>query len=352
MVDRESHTNFMLLMLRGLPTAAQSQDVNRLTLAYFLISSLDLLDALQQIEAGRVIDWVYAAQVLPLATEGSLKDMGGCFMGFRGSPSVGTRFSSSGAHPLLHDGGHLASTYSALAILKILGDDLSRVRKDALLSSMRTLQRPDGSFTSMHMGAETDLRFVYCAVAISAMLNDWAGLDTQKAFKYILDCQSYDDGFGLSPGQESHGGATYCATAALLMMGYIILDPISGKLSSSVLDVNALIKWCIQKQSQSGGFQGRLNKCPDACYAFWVAGSLHLLGAGHLCNANALRAFLLSCQDKYGGFSKWPGELPDMLHAYYGLCGLSLLGEPHFKGLCCELGISTRAAMYLMFERK
>ena len=45
---------------------------------------------------------------------------------------------------LLHDGGHLPSTYSALSILNILGDDFSRLQKDALLSSIRTLQQPDG----------------------------------------------------------------------------------------------------------------------------------------------------------------------------------------------------------------
>lgn len=181
-------------------------------------------------------------------------------------------------------------------------------------------------------------------VAISTILKDWAGVDTQKASKYILDCQSYDEGFGLFPGQESHGGATYCAIASLLMLGHIKVDPISSKASSSVLDVKALIKWCIQKQTQSGGFQGRANKDPDACYAFWVAGSLHLLGAGHLCNADALQDFLLRCEDKYGGFSKWPGESPDILHAYYGICGLSLLGKPHLKRLCCKLGISAQAA--------
>ena len=42
------------------------------------------------------------------------------------------------------------------------------------------------------------------------------------------------------------GGATYCAVSALLMMGYITFDASSGNYSSSAVDVNALIKWCIQ----------------------------------------------------------------------------------------------------------
>jgi len=47
----------------------------------------------------------------------------------------------------------------------------------------------------IHIGAETDLRFVYCAAAICSMLNDWTGMDKLK---------SYDGGFGMVPGSESH----------------------------------------------------------------------------------------------------------------------------------------------------
>lgn len=55
-----------------------------------------------------------------------------------------------------------------------------------------------------HIGAETDLRFVYCAAAICSMLDDWTGMDKLKAKEYILNCQSYDGGFGMVPGSESH----------------------------------------------------------------------------------------------------------------------------------------------------
>ena len=43
-----------------------------------------------------------------------------------------------------HNGSHLASTYSALAILKIVGYDLANIDSNALLSSMKKLQQPDG----------------------------------------------------------------------------------------------------------------------------------------------------------------------------------------------------------------
>jgi geranylgeranyl transferase type-1 subunit beta len=39
--------------------------------------------------------------------------------------------------------------------------------------------------------------------------------------------QSYDYGIGQGPGQESHGGSTYCAVAALHLMGR--LDDLPNK---------------------------------------------------------------------------------------------------------------------------
>nr|XP_027124673.1 geranylgeranyl transferase type-1 subunit beta-like isoform X2 [Coffea arabica] len=59
-------------------------------------------------------------------------------------------------------------------------------------------------FMPTHYGAETDLRFVFCAVAICFLLGNWSGLDREKAKDYIIECQSYDGGFGLIPGSESH----------------------------------------------------------------------------------------------------------------------------------------------------
>lgn len=59
-------------------------------------------------------------------------------------------FSDSSNHALLqdpcHNGSHLASTYSALAILKIVGYDVVSIDSKALLSSMKKLQQPDGRY--------------------------------------------------------------------------------------------------------------------------------------------------------------------------------------------------------------
>jgi prenyltransferase beta subunit len=54
-------------------------------------------------------------------------------------------------------------TYTAIAILKMCGDDLSRLKKSAIIKAMSTLQREDGSFSPVAGGSENDMRFIYCA---------------------------------------------------------------------------------------------------------------------------------------------------------------------------------------------
>lgn len=44
------------------------------------------------------------------------------------------------------DSAHITMTYTALACLLILGDDLSRVNREAIIASMKHLQQPNGRF--------------------------------------------------------------------------------------------------------------------------------------------------------------------------------------------------------------
>jgi len=43
-----------------------------------------------------------------------------------------------------YDSGHIAMTYTALLSLVILGDDLSRVNRAAVITGLRQLQLADG----------------------------------------------------------------------------------------------------------------------------------------------------------------------------------------------------------------
>ncbi|CAI9273640.1 unnamed protein product [Lactuca saligna] len=333
--DRNRHIMYLQMNYEILPSGYEGQEINRLTLAYFIISGLHILHALDHVDKEAVVNWVLSLQAHP-KNEAELNN--GQFYGFHGSRS--SQFHSLDNEVSVPNNSHLASTYCALAILKTVGYDFSLVNSTSILKSMKCLQQADGSFMPIHTGAEKDLRFVYCAAVISSLLDDWSGIDKEKAKNYILSCQSYDGGFGLIPGQESHGGATYCAVASLRLMGFIEDNLISQSTSSCIIDLPLLLDWCLQRQALDGGFQGRPNKTSDTCYAFWIGGVLRILGAHKFIDEKTLREFLLTCQSKYGGFSKFPGQFPDLYHSYYGFTAFSMLQETDLNSFSVELGIS------------
>jgi prenyltransferase beta subunit len=125
------------------------QEVNRLTLAYFVLNSLNVLGQLDQgdlVDKKKTIDWIYSLQVVP---DPNAPDHNEQNFGFRGSPFFGTRYNPEckACGPVSeHDQGHLAMNYCALSLLTMLGDDLSRVNKKALLRGTRLLQHASGSF--------------------------------------------------------------------------------------------------------------------------------------------------------------------------------------------------------------
>lgn len=46
--ERDKHVGYFVHSLQCLPSAYQSSEINRLTLAYFCVTGLDILDALDQ----------------------------------------------------------------------------------------------------------------------------------------------------------------------------------------------------------------------------------------------------------------------------------------------------------------
>lgn len=243
-------------------------------------------------------------------------------------------------------------TYTALCILLTLGDNLERVNRKAIIRSLRQLQRENGSFSSSFDHSESDMRFLYCACAISYILDDWSGIDQDLAVKYIKESAGYEYGFGQGPGQESHGGSTYCAIASLALMGR--LDEIGfygltaedsvGYNQHPKIDDNGkkLLNWLINKQVS--GFCGRTNKYQDSCYSWWVGAALQILGFFDLIDKIHLKGFIMACQDSSGGFGKSPDAKQDFLHTYFSLCGLSFLDTEDLQKVHCGLGISIRAA--------
>lgn len=333
---REMHQKYFKRMLDGLPAPYQAADLQRLTLVYFCVTSLDLLglldETLQAADRAALIEWIYNLQVPPSRAHSPRH------CGFKGGTYVGQPFDPGRTNQPAyfsheHDTGHIAMTYTALTTLTTLGDDLSRIDRAALVSATARLQQPDGSFAGCLDGSECDMRFLFCACAVCYMLNDWTGVDRERALDFIASCATFDGAFSLVVGQEAHGGSTFCAVAALTLLGE--LDRVLPEGSGARDD---LIRWCLQRQV--GGFQGRTNKDPDSCYSFWVGGTLELLGVLELADCDSTTAFVEKCeQGRLGGFAKTPGEIPDTLHSFYGLTWFSLVGHRSVRPLRCDLGI-------------
>lgn len=215
-------------------------------------------------------------------------------------------------------------TYTALLSLIMLGDDLSRVAKEPILKSLRKLQQPNGCFIPCITDYEPDMRFVYCAAAVSYILNDWSGVDKPALLNFIRESQTYEHGFAQSPRHEAHGGTTYCAIASLgLMGGDAFLDQRTmvrqeGETDSEFeerrsragfVDLEGTRRWCLQRQTT--GFQGRTNKPTDTCYSFWIGGAIAAMGSFDLVNFECNRGFLMETQHKaFGGFGKWVDTYP------------------------------------------
>lgn len=120
-----------------------------MTLAFFSLGALTLLNELDNNitpeNKNDWIEWIYAQQLLPTGED---PDMNETVCGFRGSSWSGRPFdSTSTTSEFCHyDSSHIANTYTALCNLLILGDDLSRVNKSAIVKTLRTLQQGDGRY--------------------------------------------------------------------------------------------------------------------------------------------------------------------------------------------------------------
>ncbi|RHZ89892.1 hypothetical protein Glove_9g99 [Diversispora epigaea] len=333
--NRSKTIQYFKRCLDLLPNNYTSNDTHRMTLTFFALSGLDLLGVLEteipKERRDQWVNWIYAQQILPDENNPEINEK---ICGFRGSPFSGLPFNPNGSRVsnLPFDAANLAMTYTALACLLILGDDLSRVDRHAIINALKYLQKENGSFTQTYLGMECDMRFIYCACVISYILNDFSGINVEKAVDYIKKSQSYDYGVGQGPGEESHGGSTYCAISSLYLL---------NRLDEGLLSKNQTIFWLLSRQIT--GFQGRANKPPDTCYSFWIGASLKILDSFEFIDFKQNFDFLMETQTKYGGFSKWPEYPADVMHTYLGVAGLSLMKVPELQELDPVLNISFHA---------
>jgi geranylgeranyl transferase type-1 subunit beta len=66
----KKHVTYFKRCSEILPSACQSLDSNRMTILFFSLSGLDVLNSLYVIDDRRndIIDWIYAQQVTPTST--------------------------------------------------------------------------------------------------------------------------------------------------------------------------------------------------------------------------------------------------------------------------------------------
>ncbi|XP_076803518.1 geranylgeranyl transferase type-1 subunit beta-like [Clavelina lepadiformis] len=337
---RKKHIHFFTRILQILPNRYSMLDTSRLTVTFFALSGLDILGALDTLtdtNKQEIIDWIYSLQVIPNRSKSNL---GKC--GFRGSTSNGVttqQYVKVTDSANAYDSSHIAMTYTGLACLLILGDDLRLVNKYACLQGIKALQLPDGSFKSTYDGSENDMRFIYCACCVCSILDDFSAIDQNAATSFMLKALSYDGAFGQGQDQESHGGSTFCACASLHLMGRL-------HKTLSKKKMKRLLHWCVNRQCK--GFHGRAHKDDDTCYSFWIGASLRLLGQYDLVEFKENESFILSTQDVIvGGFGKWPQMHPDALHSYMGICGLALMGLYNLDPIEPALNITLRAKTHM-----
>lgn len=178
---RTGHAAHCLRYLSGLPGSQVEIDSSRLVLVFYCIGSLDLLDLAGEKASARDREtwreWIWQQQTK--VRQGS---------GFR----PGTFMTLTGRQDEAYadyDTPHLIMTYAALLTLSILRDDFSRLDRPGLLRFLSACQRSDGSFSIFPRSEDSDLRSIYCAFAISHMLDDWSAIDVDRATGFITSCR-------------------------------------------------------------------------------------------------------------------------------------------------------------------
>lgn len=388
-----------------LPNAYTSNDANRMTLALFTVSALDVLgdlnSALSAEERQGHVDWVYNCQ-LP---DG----------GFR--PWPGSNFGElRNDQNKIWDPAHVPGTFFALLTLVVLGDGLERVKRKELLAWLVKMQRPEGSFGETlgendYVHGGNDSRFGYMATAIRWILRGnlegpcegVPDIDIDKFVACVRQAESYDGGISEAQYHEAHAGFTCCAINALYFVDRLPLAP-SQKPDNrlrGVTDLPATLHWFASRQTatlddddaidtygeesdtsatchdahsfvklgghasmqaqvstekkssvhyelQWIGMNGRCNKIADTCYAYWVCAPLQILNHLEIVDRKPIRKWLLDkTQHAVGGFGKVTGDPPDIYHSFLGLVVLAMLGETGLQDVDPALCISRKARRHL-----
>ncbi|KAB5522175.1 type-1 proteins geranylgeranyltransferase subunit beta [Coniochaeta sp. 2T2.1] len=294
-LNRAKHLKYWTRCLRSfLPHHYTGSDSNRMALAYFILSAIDLLLPSTQSSSStsdadtdpdisssqanlthhdrlRFREWILSCQ----HTVG----------GFCGSPTMtlpshayeGWDFDSQRPE-MGHPGqANIAATVFALILLALLAQNeeetqgaFAGVDRLRTLRWLRKLQREDGSFgevlahvegQGLEVGGGRDMRYCYLAATLRWMLRGdvkegeagWTeDIDVAALTAYIGKSQTYDNGIAESSQHEPHSGYAYCALAALSLLD----RPLESKgteqsfenMRTAFPDMSSIIHWLVSRQ--------------------------------------------------------------------------------------------------------
>ncbi|KAK3633937.1 geranylgeranyl transferase type-1 subunit beta [Elasticomyces elasticus] len=357
-LDKIRHVKYWTRCIKTLlPHQYTSNDSNRMYLAFFIVSALDLLDALDaasnEEERQGYINWVYRCQ----HPDGGFRMWPGTDLGARSNPENAQ-----------WDPANIPATYFALSILLILKDDFKRVNYEATLAWLPKMQRPDGSFGETLVNGRVeggqDPRFGYCATGIRFMLRGSSTGDLSVNGRTIPDvdldafvrcvrvAEAYEGGIADAPFHEPHAGYTFCSLGALAFIGRLSTKgSIDETPPTAPCDPGAVVSWLVHRQTEltdpdagvdseftapqdmddvrelengktsgaqhdgtvpahqdpvgttaisifdllvdGAGMNGRINKVADTCYGFWSGASLHIMQQPKLYDQEAIRRYLI-----------------------------------------------------------
>ncbi|GLB42943.1 putative terpenoid cyclases protein prenyltransferase [Lyophyllum shimeji] len=362
-LTKQAHMQFLVRnLVQGFPARYMSQDASQPWLLFWTIQSFSALQVgLDPGNKQRMIDKIMSAQ----HPDG----------GFGGGPG---------------QAAHLLPTYASVCALAIVGrpgpgGGWDQIDRKKMYRFFMSLKQPDGSFLVAHH-AEVDVRGIYCLLVTATLLDLLTPELVAGTASFIASCQTYEGGFASAsqpyyaaiPAQspagedfhaksarlletprpplgEAHGGYTFCALAAWVLLLPFREAEAGGRLPQ--IDVGKLLRWLVMMQGSEielGGFKGRTNKLVDGCYSWWCGGAFAFLealgvnGAAEgapaglpsgeedeqreqwdevddtLFNRTALQEYILYAgQHPAGGLRDKPPKNADSYHTLYCLSGLS-----------------------------
>ncbi len=334
---RSKHISYLMHNLNAeLPSGFVSLDASRPWICYWIIHALYLL--------GKELPPSLAERVI--STLQYIRNSTGGY----------------GGGPLQLSQG--APNYASILALCSIGTvpALESIDRVGMYHFFMSIKHESGGFC-IHRDGEVDSRGTYTIIAIARLLNILTNELVEGTAEYLLNCQTYEGGFGGEPGNEAHGGYNFCAVAALLILK-----------QAHRINLHALESWLLRRQMRlEGGFQGRTNKLVDSCYSFWQGAALGLVdvikhngtdtfdlqcylgynsssgdmdmescetvnGSGLQIrpvtaysgvlsfNQMALQRYILHCAQNvdHGGMRDKPGKMRDFYHSCYSLSGLAV----------------------------